>query len=100
MAVLLPLYDSYAGPVRQACMTDDRLHPILKPIEDLPRNILLIIPNIDILVHEELTFVERVKADLRAAGMEQDRDVEGVVFEEAFHGWFECEYNCKLPDVG
>lgn len=91
MAVLLPLYDSYAGSVRQAHMHDTRLNPILKPIEDLPANILLVIPGIDILVHEQLSFVERVKAELKASGLEHERAVEGVVFEKAFHGWFECK---------
>lgn len=89
MAVLLPLYDSYAGPVRKAHMDDARMNPIIKPIDDLPANTLLIVPSIDILVHEELTFVERVKADIKAAGLENERTAEAVIFEKAFHGWFE-----------
>lgn len=67
------------------------MSPAIKPIENLPANLLLIIPSIDILLHEELTFVERVKKEIRDAGLENERAVEGVTFEKAFHGWFECE---------
>lgn len=91
MAVLLPLYDSYAGPARQTYMQDARLNPVIKPVEDLPGRILLIVPGIDVLVHEELTFVERVKTELKDAGLEDERSVEAVIFQNAFHGWFECQ---------
>lgn len=63
----------------------------MTPIEELPASILLIIAGIDVLVHEELSFVKRVKEELKAAGLEEGRTVMNVVFEKAFHGWFECK---------
>jgi len=51
---------------------------------------LLIIPSIDILLVEQLTFVERVKANIEAKGDDgRPRRVEGMVFEDCFHGWLE-----------
>ena len=45
------------------------LKTIVVDIKTLPDNMLLIIPSIDILLVEQLTFVERVKADIEAEGM-------------------------------
>jgi hypothetical protein len=50
---------------------------------------LLIIAGIDILLHEQLMFVERVKRDLAERGQDGKRRVEGKVFENGFHGWLE-----------
>ena len=49
-------------------MENPRLSPIVADIDTLPENMLLIIPAIDILLHEQLTFVERVKKDLLDRG--------------------------------
>lgn len=73
-------------------MQDARLSPIIKPLNDLPKNILLIVPAVDICVHEQLTFVERVKQEIEDEGLEGERSVEAVVLEKAFHGWFECKF--------
>ncbi|KAF2835185.1 alpha/beta-hydrolase [Patellaria atrata CBS 101060] len=87
---LLPLYDSYAGQGNPREVTDSRLHPILADVETLPRNMLFIIPTIDIPLHEQLTFVERMKADLHKKGVkETERKVESIIFEKGFHGWLE-----------
>lgn len=72
------------------------MSPAIKSIHDLPADILLLVPAIDICTHEELTFVERVKADLQAAGVEDQRTVEAVVFGKAFHGWFERKCRSTL----
>jgi hypothetical protein len=87
--ILLPLYDSYAGPVRSRTVNDSQLNPILADVEKLPQDMLLIIPAIDILVHEQLTFIERVKEDLKKRGEESNRRVEYKIFEKGFHGWLE-----------
>lgn len=91
MAVLLPLYDAYAGPARRLNLRDTRMNPILKPIEDLPSRILLIVPTFDVLVHEQVSFIERVQADITNAGKEDRRTADAVLVDDAFHGWFERE---------
>ena len=66
------------------------MYPIVADIKTLPDNMLLIIPSIDILLVEQLTFLERVKADIEAEGDDgRPRRVEGMVFEDCFHGWLE-----------
>lgn len=94
---LLPLYDAYAGPSRKENMRNPRLHPIIAEKNTLPKDILFIVPEIDILVHEQLTFVERLKREIEEAGEESERKVEARVVEKAFHGWIECE--CFFCDV-
>ena len=73
------------------------MHPILERTKDLPDNILCIVAGIDIVTHEQLTFVERVKAELNSNGQPTSkRTVEAVVFDNAFHGWFERKYGTCL----
>jgi len=72
-------------------MDDARLSPILKSIKDLPDNILCVVAGIDIVTHEQLSFIERVKSELDSSDQPSDRTLEAVVFDNAFHGWFECE---------
>ncbi|KAF2195126.1 alpha/beta-hydrolase [Zopfia rhizophila CBS 207.26] len=88
LAFLLPMYDAYAGPSRQANLTNPRLNPIIAEKEFLPQNILLIVPGIDILVHEQLSLVERIREELEREGGSESR-VEAKVIENAFHGWIE-----------
>ncbi len=93
MAFMQPLYDSYAVTTRPASLTDPRCNPIIADVRKLPERILMVIPPIDILVHEQLTFVERVKDDIERLGKEgKGREVEAMVVDGAFHGWLE------LPD--
>ena len=91
MAFLLPLYDAYAGAKRDETMNDSRLHPILKPFDEVPNNILFIVPLIDILVKEQLAFIERLNHQLAAQSKASSRRFETITFEKAFHGWLECE---------
>lgn len=97
--MLLPLYDAYASPARQSHAQDARMNPILTPIEDLPTNVLLMVAGIDSCVHEQLTFVERVKRDLAKAGLQSQRTVEAAVFDDLFHGWFECKSDHRVHRV-
>ncbi|KAF2108358.1 Alpha/Beta hydrolase protein [Lophiotrema nucula] len=88
---LMPLFDAYAAPVRPECDGDARLHPILARKEALPRDVLVVVAGIDILAHEQLSFVERVQGELEGEGNPEGRRVEARVFERAFHGWLECK---------
>jgi hypothetical protein len=47
---------------------------------------LFIVAGIDILVHEQLTFIERVKSELKELG-DGNRNFEAIVFDRGFHGW-------------
>ena len=85
----MPLFDAYAGPVREQTKEDSRLNPILKDIVDLPEHVLLLCAGIDILLHEELTFIERICKDRDEAGNQSQRRFESIVFEKGFHGWLE-----------
>ena len=90
LSFMLPLYDSYAVTTRPASLTDSRCNPILASAHKLPEKVLMVIPTIDILVHEQLTFVERVKGDIEKTGEEgKDREIEAMVMKGCFHGWLE-----------
>ena len=91
LAFMLPLYDAYAGPVRRQTTQDSTLNPILKDLTELPENVLLVVPGIDILVHEQLTFIERLQRESSADGPGEQRRFEAIVFEKGFHGWLERE---------
>ncbi|ORY12594.1 alpha/beta hydrolase fold-domain-containing protein [Clohesyomyces aquaticus] len=95
MAVLIPLYTSYyAAPIMQQEAQNPRLNPIVAEVGDLPRDMLFIVPEIDILVHEQLSFVERVRGELERGGDggTRERRVDAKVIERAFHGWVECTF--------
>ena len=88
MDVFLPLFDSYPGPVRADNMTNPRMSPILSDVDKLPERMLLVVPEMDILVHEQLTFVERVKKEIEEKRLD-GRSCEALYLEDAFHGWLE-----------
>lgn len=89
--MLMPLFDAYAEPARAKNLANPRFAPILSDISKLPNDMLLIIAGIDILAHEQLTFVERVKKDIEEKG-EDGRRIEAKMYDKGFHGWLECEY--------
>lgn len=88
LSFLLPLYDSYAGPNRERDWENARLHPIIAKKEELPPDMLFIAAGIDILLHEQLTLVERLRGELEAEG-DTERRIEIKVWEKGFHGWLE-----------
>lgn len=88
---LMPLFDAYAGPVRERTGTDERLNIIFKDIDEIPRNVLFIVAGIDIVAHEALTFIENVKSELQTRNGGGDRRLEAMVFDKGFHGWLERE---------
>ncbi|KAB8068558.1 Alpha/Beta hydrolase protein [Aspergillus leporis] len=61
LAFVLPLMDAYAGPEREKYRDSPLLHPILADIESMPRNMLFIAGKVDILLHEQTVFVNRLK---------------------------------------
>ncbi|KAF2667934.1 alpha/beta-hydrolase [Microthyrium microscopicum] len=96
-AVFMPLFDSYPGPVRFQNMDNPRLNPILAPIDKLPENLLLIIPTVDILLHEQLTFLERVQEEAAGNPKHKDRQFKAILIEGQFHGWAELpSFNEKM----
>lgn len=89
--VFLPLYDAYPRRARQDHMEDARLSPAVMDVSRVPRDVLMVIPGIDILVHEQEMFVERIRKESGERGL--DKRVEVLKIEEAFHGWMECEWS-------
>jgi hypothetical protein len=90
-AVLLPLMDTYSAFGRVNSSKAPRLRAILAQLNTLLNNILLIVPSINIRVHEQLIFVERLKKDIEKNLIEREKEkrVEGVAIENGFHGWIE-----------
>jgi hypothetical protein len=97
LSFLLPLFDSYVAPTRPASTHNPTLNPIVASLSDLPLRMLLVVPTIDILLNEQLKFVERLREDMekeRGNGIRGPRrDVQVMIFEECLHGWLEC----KMP---
>ncbi|KAF1810921.1 putative lipase/esterase family protein [Eremomyces bilateralis CBS 781.70] len=99
LGFLQELYDTYASDAKKECPEDPRCNPIFAPLDDLPRNILLQIPKIDILLHEQTVFVERLRNEARGRGElleDGEEDLEGNkrrimanFYEKGFHGWVE-----------
>lgn len=88
---LAPLIDSYAGPKRIENIKDIRLNPMLAPLHDLPKEMLFVIPTIDILLYEQAEMIERLQKEIKATHSEEERRVERAVFEGQLHGWLESE---------
>ena len=93
---MIPLYDAYAAPARANAKNDPRLSPILAPLEGIPPDVLMIIPEIDVLLHEQQSYVNRVKGEIGSAReykgtVDGKRKIEALFFDKAFHGWLECE---------
>jgi acetyl esterase/lipase len=92
MDFLISLYDSYAAPVRAKNMDNPRLSPALASIETLPENILVVVAGIDIVVHEQMTLVERVQKETSQDPQHQHGRIEVVYIDKAFHGILSGEH--------
>jgi len=90
---VMPLFDSYPGPVRGPNIDNPRMNPCVAPLDLLPENILFIIPLFDILAHENLVTFQRLKRELRPSS---DRRIEAETFEGCFHGWIESKLSPSL----
>lgn len=125
LAFVLPLMDAYAGSEREKYRDSPILHPVLADIESLPRNMLFLCAEIDILFHEQRLFVDRLKDEAAALNRKfegpqeasQDHpsnredkvslasefegavrhpyNIEGMFFDGQIHGWIECMYLCS-----
>ena len=51
----------------------------------------MVLAGIDILAHEELTFIERLRREAHDKGIRNEMRFEAMVFEKGFHGWLERE---------
>jgi hypothetical protein len=93
-AVFLPLMDMNGAFGRVNYSKDPRFRPILAQLNTLLNDdILLIVPNIDILLHKQLPFVEHLKKDIEQNPIEGEKGkrVEGVAIKNGFHGWIESK---------
>ncbi|KAK3620838.1 hypothetical protein LTR56_023170 [Elasticomyces elasticus] len=92
---LQPLFDLYASEARKAGHAEDpRLSPILAEPEKLPDDILMVVPTMDILLDEQLTFAEKLRQC-------EDKRVELRLFEGQLHGFIDRESTLTiLFDVG
>lgn len=96
---LLPLFDSYPGPVREREFNNPRMSPYLARLEDLPESMLLVVPAVDILVHEQLTFAERLKSEIVNDPKYADRRVETLYVEKGFHGYLQGKCHGVVQDT-
>lgn len=91
---MLPLFDAYAGPCRNQNLNNPRLHPTLARLQDLPADILFVIPTVDFLLYEQLDMVERLQREASEGvnGMSgsNPRRIKKLLFEGQLHGWLEC----------
>ncbi|KAL0940432.1 lipase esterase family [Colletotrichum truncatum] len=95
LSFMLALYDSYAAPSKAENMDNPRLSPYLAREETLPERMVLVVAGIDITVHEQLTFVERVKKEREEKGKDGG-SVEAFYVEDLFHGCLEVP-NVVVP---
>jgi acetyl esterase/lipase len=90
LSFLVPLFNSYASLAGPLYMNNPRLHPILAPIEKLPPNIFMVVAGLDILVHEQTVFYERLKRESESPEhRDVPRRIERLTFKKGFHGWLE-----------
>ena len=88
----MPLFDAYAGPVRDSTKHDARLNPILVDINDVPNHVLFFVAGIDILTHEELAFIDRLQRETELETTCDPKRYEKIVFDNGFHGWLERQF--------
>jgi acetyl esterase/lipase len=92
-AVLMPLFDAYPAAARKDHLNDPRLNPILAHRDTMPDRMLMVVAAIDILVAEQMEFVDRMRKQ-HTAGAQSDANgdwLQVVVEEEGFHGYLEGE---------
>jgi acetyl esterase/lipase len=91
----MPLFDAYAAAARAENLDNPRLNPIVASLDTLPENMLFIGGTIDILLHEQLTFIEKLKGEVAQNGKYAGRRVESLMFDGQIHGFLECELNFR-----
>jgi hypothetical protein len=95
----MPLFDAYAGQNRPSTNNDARLNPILKPGLGLPQSILCIVPAIDVLAAEQISFIERVNQDLESEGSGKGRKAgrQWCLRNGFMDGWSVCGHGTQRP---
>lgn len=96
MGFLMPLFDSYPSKARTDHLDDPRLSPVLAKRATMPDRMLMVIPMIDILVAEQMDFVQSMREQHVKSGGNcegEENWLQVVEEEEGFHGYLE------LPDV-
>ena len=88
LSFLNPLFYAYASPAIDKNRDNPRLNPILASVETLPKDLLMIIPTMDILLHEQLSFLKRLQEEAKSG-----RRIESRLFEGQLHGWTECKFS-------
>lgn len=94
--------DAYAGPERVKYIENPLLHPILADIEDLPRNMMFVGGKVDILLHEQMNFVQRLEEEVEVikqkakTSVDARRDpargeyhIQSEFCDNQIHGWLE-----------
>ncbi|KAK3319108.1 lipase/esterase [Apodospora peruviana] len=89
MRFLYPLFDSYAAKAKKDDGNNQRLSPYFADLKDLPGDMLLVVPGIDLVVREQLGFVERLRGEIErdTEGRYKGRRVEALFVEKGFHGY-------------
>ncbi|KAL8644735.1 MAG: hypothetical protein Q9210_007104 [Variospora velana] len=72
---------------------DARMNPTFAPLQDLPKEMLFVIPTIDILLHEQLQMIDRLQQEIKTTQQRAERRVEKAMFEGRLHGWDQRAYN-------
>ncbi|KAI0014452.1 Alpha/Beta hydrolase protein [Xylariaceae sp. FL0662B] len=85
------LYHSYATLAKRSDWDSPRMNPTLAKVETLPPRMLFVVAAIDILVKEQLDFIERVTVEDEAAGR-KDKRIDTMYVEDGFHGYLEREF--------
>jgi acetyl esterase/lipase len=95
---LQQLYNCYAD-LSGGRSGEARCSPMVMGAKDLPRDVLMVLAEIDVVVDESRTFVQRVSRELEEEGetlvsdsralVKGERRLEVMEVEGAFHGWLE-----------
>jgi hypothetical protein len=84
------LFYSYAAPRKADMGGSLRINPTMAALEILPERMLLVVPEIDILVKEQLEFIKRVKQEIKDR-QERKRSVKIIWVEDQFYGYLKGE---------
>ena len=94
MSLLLPVFDAYAA-LSGGMKGEARCSPMVMRTQDMPRDVLMVLAELDIVVDEGRRFVERVRAEIEEMGegegaaKEKRRNLELMDLDGVFHGWLE-----------
>ena len=103
---LLPLFDTYVNKARKTNLENPLMNPILADIRTLPKRMLFMVPELDILLDESSKLVDRLKREAEILnGVDGERvadavtpqqtkyQVEALFFEGQLHGWLQRMYS-------